>query len=194
MERERELALVSRLRAGEVTAVDEIFSAFNDRLLSFLTRMAKNRSIAWDLSEETWLRLVSCGQTLCADTQLGPWLFTVAPNLYFRHCRNRAREQFYTADYCLLWPGGLAQSPFDLARLNRFEHCMTAALALVPAKYREVLLLVAVEGLRPADPAKVCGISPDALGQRLSRARQSLSRIMADQEPFTETVCQKVSP
>ena len=53
VERELEIALVIRLRAGDVTAFDEIYDVFNHRLLSFLTRMAKNRSVAEDLLEET---------------------------------------------------------------------------------------------------------------------------------------------
>jgi RNA polymerase sigma-70 factor (ECF subfamily) len=51
-----------------------------------------------------------------------------------------------------------------------------AALASLPADYREVLLLVGVEGFRPVDAAAVCGISPEALRQRLSRARALLTR------------------
>jgi len=188
MEREREVALVRRLRAGDITAFDAIFDAFNQRLLSFLTRMAKNRSVAEDLLEETWLRLVSGGEDLHADTRLGPWLFTVARNLYFSHCRNRAREQSYTADLTLLWPGEIPQSPFDVASLNEFEQRLEAALALLPPMYREVLLLVGVEGLRPVDAARVCGINPESLRQRLSRARQLISRLMTDQNPFLEAV------
>jgi RNA polymerase sigma-70 factor (ECF subfamily) len=87
VERELQVDLVSRLRAGDKTAFDEIFSVFNHRLLSFLTRMARNRSVAEDLVEETWLRLVSSGEDLRGDTRLGPWLFTVARNLYVSYCR-----------------------------------------------------------------------------------------------------------
>jgi RNA polymerase sigma-70 factor (ECF subfamily) len=193
MERECEAALVSRLRAGDVTAFDDIFNAFNHQLLSFLTRMARNRSVAEDLLEETWLRLVASGRDLHADTRLGPWLFTVARNLYLSYCRNRAREQSYTTDLTLLWPGGLPQSPFDTASSNEFEQRLEAALADLPLTYREVLLLVGVEGLRPVDAARVCGISPESLRQRLSRARQLLSRLMTDQVPFMEAVRKKVS-
>jgi len=192
MERERELALVGRLRAGDLTAFDDVFDAFNHRLLSFLTRMAKNRSVAEDLLEETWLRLVSSGEDLRPDTQLGAWLFTVARNLYVSHCRNRAREQSYTADLSLLWPSGLAQSPFDPACLNEFEQRLEAALGVAPI-YREVLLLVAVEGLRPVDAAKVCRISPETLRQRLSRARQLILQLMTDAEPFIEAICEEVN-
>jgi RNA polymerase sigma factor (sigma-70 family) len=77
--------------------------------------------------------------------------------------------------------------------MNEFEQRLEAALALLPPTYREVLLLVAVEGLRPVDAAKVCRISPETLRQRLCRARQLISRLMTGQEPFIEAVCDEVS-
>jgi RNA polymerase sigma-70 factor (ECF subfamily) len=194
MEREREVVLVSRLRAGDCTAFDEIFDAFNPRLLNFIARMARNRSVAEDLVEETWLRLVSAGKDLHVETRLGPWLFTVARNLYLSYCRNRVREQSYTAELTLLWPGSLPQSPFDVASSNEFEQRLEAALASLPPAHREVLLLVGVEGLRPMDAARVCGISPESLRQRLSRARRLLSQLMSDQHPILEAVQKELNP
>ena len=49
------------------------------------------------------------------------------------------------------------------------------ALAKLSPQYREVLLLVGHEGLTPGDAAEVCGISAEALRQRLSRARAALA-------------------
>ena len=48
-------------------------------------------------------------------------------------------------------------------------------MGALPLAYREALLLVVVEGLRPAEAASVCGISPEAMRQRLSRARAALA-------------------
>ena len=189
---ELEAALVSRLRAGDSTAFDEIYFAFNRRLLSFLTRLTKNRSVAEDLVEETWLRLVSGREDLNDDTRLGPWLFTVARNLYLSHRRSRAREDSHTADLILLWPSGLLQSPFDLVSSNHFEEQLEAAIASLPPMYREVILLVGVEQLRPMDAAKVCGISPEALRQRLSRARRIISRFLANRELSKDTDSKEV--
>ena len=50
------------------------------------------------------------------------------------------------------------------------------ALAELPALYREALLLVAIEGMQPAEAAMVCGITPEAMRQRLSRARTAIAR------------------
>ena len=76
MDRETELALVSRLRDGDPDAFDAVHDAFNTRLFNFLARLSRRRKVAEDLLEETWLRLVSRAAQLRPDTQLGPWLFT----------------------------------------------------------------------------------------------------------------------
>ena len=57
-------------------------------------------------------------------------------------------------------------------RLQRLD----AALAALPAIYREAILLVAVDEMKPAEAAAVCGISPEAMRQRISRARAMLTR------------------
>ena len=59
---------------------------------------------------------------------------------------------------------------------NELQGGIEAALAALPTKYREALLLVGIERMRPADAAAVCGIAPDAFRQRLSRARALISR------------------
>jgi len=187
VEQEIEVGLVRRLRAGDSTAFDEIYTDFNTRLLSFLTRLTRNRSVAEDLVEETWLRLVSTAEELRADTRPGPWLFTVARNLYVSHCRSRIRESAYTADLVLLWPGELPRTPFDVASLNEFEERLEAAIAQLPPTYRETILLVCVEQLRPADAAAVCGISAELLRQRMKRGRDLISRFMANQDSSNKT-------
>jgi DNA-directed RNA polymerase specialized sigma24 family protein len=42
------------------------------------------------------------------------------------------------------------------------------------------LLLIGVEGLRPSEAAEICGVTQEAMRQRLSRARARLARRLAD--------------
>ena len=176
MDRDSELELVAGLRSGDPAAFDAVHAEFNTRLLTFLARLARSRDVAEDLLEETWLRAVTHAGRLDAETRLGPWLFTVARNLYVSYCRSRVLEDFHMAGMIGLWPSGLNRSPFEETAANEFERRVEAALASLPAAYREVLLLVSIEGLRPAEAAIVCGISPEASRQRLSRARALLER------------------
>ena len=56
------------------------------------------------------------------------------------------------------------------------------ALSELPALYREALLLVAIEGMRPAEAAMVCGITPEAMRQRLSRARAAIAKRLDERD------------
>ena len=190
MDQDAEALLVSRLQAGDASAFDEIHAALNTRLFNFLRRLSRRRDVAEDLLEETWLRLVKHANRLRPETRLTAWLFTVARNLYVSYQRSRLLEETHAASLIGLWPSGSTLlSPFEETATNETERRIEAALAALPATYREVLLLVGVEGFRPVDAAEVCGISPEALRQRLSRARALLTRLLeADPESKAATL------
>jgi RNA polymerase sigma-70 factor (ECF subfamily) len=142
-------------------------------------RLSRRRDVAEDLLEETWLRLVKHAQRLGADTRLGPWLFTVARNLHVSYSRSRLLEDSAAASLIALWPFSLDRStPFEAAAASELERRIERALAAMPAASREVLLLVAVAGLDHSDAADICGITPEALRQRLHRARETLSKML----------------
>ena len=177
MDRDSELALVARLRAGSTDAFDETYRAFNGRVFSFLARLSRRRDVAEDLLEETWLRLVTSARRLRPDPRLGAWLFTVARNLYLSYCRSRLLDRTNAEDLIGLWPFGLPpSSPFEHTAAGEMERRIESALAALPLAYREVLLLVGVEGLLPAEAAAICGVTPETLRQRLHRARVMLMR------------------
>lgn len=179
VDRETELELVRGVRAGEEAAFDAIYSVFNVRLLAFLVRLMRRREVAEDLLEETWLRFVRHADRLQPDTQLGPWLFTVARNLHVSYCRTRALESD-VAGSLSLWPMRTVDTPFELAARTEFENRLETALAGLPTMFREALLLVGVEGMRPSEAAAVCGITAEAMRQRVHRARMLLGERLGD--------------
>jgi RNA polymerase sigma-70 factor (ECF subfamily) len=188
-------ALVERLKAGDAGAFDEVYAAYHPRLFNFLARLSRNRQVAEDLVEETWMRLVSRAGRLRPDTQLAAWLFTVSRNLYLSYCRSRLVEESHAPSLMGLWPGGSSRpSPFEATAANELERRLEAGLAAMPLMYREVLLLVGVEGLRPGEAAAVCGISPEALRQRLSRARALLREKLEPEVEARQTVLREVTP
>ena len=176
MDRETERTLVGRLRAGDTSAFDDLYEAYRPRVFSFLLRLSRSRTVAEDLLDETWLRLVRHAQALQPDTRIGPWLFTVARNLYWSHRRACLIEETREPELLALWPAHTAwPSPFDLAAAGELERRVEAAFSSLSAQHREVLLLVAHEGLTPGEAAAVCGVNAETLRQRLSRARAALA-------------------
>jgi DNA-directed RNA polymerase specialized sigma24 family protein len=60
---------------------------------------------------------------------------------------------------------------------------MARAVASLPVIYREAILLTAVEGMKPSQAAEVCGVSSEAMRQRLTRARSRLAERLCEPEP-----------
>jgi RNA polymerase sigma-70 factor (ECF subfamily) len=176
MDRDTELSLVEGLRSGDPAAFDAVYEAYRARVFGFLLRLSRSRTVAEDLLDETWLRLVSKARSLRADTRLGPWLFTVARNLCWRHRRSCLMEETRDPTTLALWPSPEAwPSPLEIAAGDELQRRIERALAELRPQHREVLLLVGVEGLTPSEAAVVCGLTPEALRQRLARARAALA-------------------
>ena len=187
--------IVARLKARDAEAFDEVYAALHGRIFSFLARLSRRRDIAEDLAEETWLRLVAHAPRLRDDTRLGAWLFTVARNLYVSYCRSRLLD--YDARAGLhLWPERQVDAtPFELASASELQRQVESALATLPGPYREALLLVAFEGLTPAEAADVCGVSAETMRQRLSRARAMLARRLdPSSDALTVPILKEVLP
>lgn len=167
---------MSRLRAGDANAFDEVHTALNVRLFNFLARLSNRRDLAEDLLEETWLRLVQHAGRLRPDTRLDAWLFTVARNLHVSHCRSRLLEDSRSPELIGLWPSGATgRTPFEMVEADEARRRVAQALATLPVIYREALLLVAIDGLRPAEAAEVCGVTGETMRQRLTRGRALLA-------------------
>ena len=70
----------------------------------------------------------------------------------------------------------LAPAADEEYALSETQAHVEAAIQRLSPALREVLLLVVVEGLETGQVASVLGIQPDAVRQRLSRARSQLAK------------------
>ncbi len=119
------------------------------------------------------MRLAARSHLLRDDTCLCAWLFTVARNLFASYCRNRWLGTELTGELGRMAPTA-APSPFESAAASETERRLEIAVAGLPERYREALLLAA-EGFAHDEAAMICEVRPDAFRKRLSRAREMVS-------------------
>lgn len=176
-----EAGWVEGLRRQDPATFDRVYDHYTPRLYSFLIRLTKNRGLAEDLLQETWLRMARKAKDLDPDTRLAPWLFTVARNLFISHRRWAALDLERIARLKPL-PGEAStlsrDDPFEHAAAHQLHRRLEGALSALSVKDREVLLLVAVERLSPQEAAEVLKITPAAMRQRLKRARDRMSALL----------------
>jgi RNA polymerase sigma factor (sigma-70 family) len=175
-----EVDWVAGLRRGETAAFDVVFAAYRRRLYAYLVRMTRRRDVAEDLLQETFLRLAQHAKRLAEDTRLGAWLFTVAHRLVQSWGRAQAVRAQLAGDLPAEEAATTDRSPLEAVADSQTQLALERAFAALPPAYREVALLVGIEGMQPAEVADVLGIRADAVRQRLARARAQLSELLGE--------------
>lgn len=173
-----EAAIVRDLRAGLPGAFERAYALHERAIYTFLVRLTRQRDVADDLFQETWVRLQKHRARLLPDTRLLPWLLTVARNLHRSYLRWRILDlsRFFEADEAL----GLSSeaSPDVSAEVRQELEAVERALGAISAGARELLLVSSMQELAPSEIQAMLHLSPEAYRQRLSRARKELRDAM----------------
>lgn len=163
------------LRRADPAAFDQAFDRYRGRVWGLLLRLGGRTELAEELLQETFLRLAAHATRLREDTDLRAWLFTVARNLWRSH-----RRWSWLDGQRLLELGlrGAARdpTPHELAAATETARAVERALAAMSDANREVAVLVLVEHLEPSQAAAILGLAPDAVRQRLLRARKLIAQ------------------
>ncbi|HKO48038.1 MAG TPA: sigma-70 family RNA polymerase sigma factor [Polyangiaceae bacterium] len=168
--------VLALLEQGDSRGFDLAYARYAERIFGFLLRLSGSRAIAEDLFQHTFMRLAEVGARLRGDSDLRAWLFSVARNAFHSHARSaRSRSVEPSADVELFAASpGAGTHPDSRLALNELER----ALARMAENDRELLLLLAVEGLSHAELAQVLDLDRVTLRKRVSRARARLAEAL----------------
>jgi len=170
--------LLTRLGKQEPDAVREMVARKLPRLLSLATRMLGDRSEAEDVAQEVFVRIWQHASHWQSGTaRFDTWLHRVALNL----CYDRLRKQREIVLDDLPEPTDPAPALDDaLADAARGER-VAAALATLPVRQREALVLQYYQELSNAQTAELMDITIEALESLLARARRNLRLSLANE-------------
>ncbi|MDJ1157745.1 sigma-70 family RNA polymerase sigma factor [Chelatococcus sp. SYSU_G07232] len=144
-------------------------------LRRYARALARDRDVADDLVQDTLLRALGA-ESRWRDGNLRTWLFTILTNLNRNRLRGLARRppraEVETIDLAHAAPAPSAEM-YDILR----------ALDQLTTEQREILLLVALEGLSYAEGAEVLGIPLGTVMSRLSRARAAFRTALGGERP-----------
>lgn len=151
----------------------EALIALIPNLRAFAISISRDIHRADDLVQETLLRAWDYRATFKEGTNLKAWLFTILRNAYFNE--NRKLERQFAHGEHADHPQLVIEAPQDL--YLEFKAMLKGLTELSP-EHREVLILVAAEGLSYEEAAVICGCAVGTVKSRLSRARERLKEIM----------------
>ena len=155
------------------------FAALFDRYHPDIRRYAASRlggERADDVAAETFLVAFRTRDRYRAQAggSVRAWLFGIATNLIRRQHRDEERRYRALAKIPIDAPATADEAAVDRAAAAVMRPALGRALAALPARDRDVLLLVAVAELNYAEVSAALDVPPGTVGSRLNRARKSV--------------------
>ena len=173
-------ALVRRCLEGEGSAQQALVERHRPTIWRLARNATGSHEQAFDITQEAFVSAFAALSRYDTSRPFAAWLTRVALNKCRDWSRRRAVRRLFefgmpeglevaSADDAAL-PDRIAEGRAELAAVSR-------AIADLPTRLKEVLLLRAIEGMSQAETAALLGISEKAVETRLARARGKLSTL-----------------
>jgi len=132
-----------------------------------------------DLVQDSLERALAKRRLWHKPESLRPWLFTLLRNVYLNQLRRQSRRPAEVSLDQVFPLAGHGESQTSAVMIGQ----AMAALDGLDPDQRDVLVLVAVEGLHYKEAAMVLGLPMGTVMSRLSRGRERLRRTLAGESP-----------
>ena len=160
--------------------LEGMFREHASRVLDYARYRGASLAEAEDVVSEVFIVLTRRLEDAPAATdEVLPWLFGIARKVLGNQLRSSRRRHALTerSEEAIIWANRAGQ---DLSAVATRNLIIKQGLSKLRDKDREALLLVAWDGLRYEDAARVLGCTPGAIAQRILRARQLLLEQIGD--------------
>jgi RNA polymerase sigma-70 factor (ECF subfamily) len=179
---------MAAFQEGEQDAFAELYDRYARALLNYFHKMCFDRTLAEDLMQDTFLKVLRFRGRWRPDASFRTFLYTVATNHWIDHYRSRkAAPKAVSAELRPAEDGATIGDRIEgreLQPLRRLEDLEAAALVRgaleqLPEAQRLVFLLAEMQGLKYREIAEVVGVPVGTVKSRMNAAITRLRGLLA---------------
>jgi RNA polymerase sigma-70 factor (ECF subfamily) len=170
--------LVTRVCAGDAEAFRLIFERYSRPVISFIFDMVNDRSLAEELTQETFVRAYRAMRTMRRETKLSTWLFGIARNVARESLRARLRavNHIDLEDKSVMDLSDNKPVPVDGVLSKELNEVIRRSLAALDEDKRLVFTLKVLHQCSYEEIAEITGFTLAKLKTDLHRARAEMRR------------------
>jgi len=165
--------LMLAVRGGDVAKLGVLFDRHHRTLFDFFVRMTGRRTVADDLVQDVFFRILKYRKTFRDESWFKAWMFHIARNARFDYYRSHQDEAILEDNHA---DGLQSPSPLPGQQLEQQQQSMlleSALFKLSPEK-REVLILSRYQDLKYEQIAELMSCEVGTVKTRVHRALKEL--------------------
>lgn len=183
--------VVALAKEGEEEAYRELIRRYERPVFSLIFRMVRNRELAEDLSQETFVKVLNAIQSYRPEFKFSSWVFKIANNAAIDHIRKRELDTLslegspHADTPELIEATALQISERSESQLEEVENrelggTIERAIERLRPEYRACILLRHVEGRTYEEIAEVLNLPLGTVKTYIHRARNELRILLKD--------------
>jgi RNA polymerase sigma-70 factor, ECF subfamily len=183
-----EVELIRRICAGEKELFYELVRPYERAVFAAAMSILNNQADAEEVSQEAVLKALSHLSSFRSEARFSTWLITIAINEARLKLRKDRRHLYQSVDEPNsddegdYFPKDFAdwrEIPSESLQRKELRDALKRAMAALPEKYREVLVLRDIQQMSIEETALALGISTANVKTRLLRARLQMRDALA---------------
>lgn len=174
-----EQLLLNRSLKGDSEAFDRLAKRYHHMVITFATRLSRDREEAEDIASEAFIRAHRSLESFRGNAAFSTWLCRIVTNCHLDRKKRASRrptislDSPYTDEFCprrdqIADPG---PTPLECASRERALQRLLVALNRLPESQRELIVLFHVKGKPYEEIAAHLGVPLGTVKSRLNRAR-----------------------
>lgn len=176
---DEEKDLITAAQRGDLNAFNVLINRYQNLLFGIALRMLNDEDTAADAVQEALISAFSKFRTFRGGS-LRSWLARVTVNACYDELRRKRRQREVPLEQFnmegeevedLIWMIDPASRPEERYEAFELESAIQRSLDQLTPAYREVVILVDIEGLSYEEAAVVAGVPVGTVKSRLARAR-----------------------
>jgi RNA polymerase sigma-70 factor (ECF subfamily) len=184
---QNERLLVSRSKAGDIAAFEELIGAYQKKIFNLAYRIIGNYDDAADLAQEALIRIFRSIGGFKEQSSFSTWIYRITTNVCLDEIRKRKSKKEYSLDEEVQVDDGQLKrqvmsedpGPDEVFEREELRSMVKDAIDKLPEEQRIVITLRDIQGLSYDEIAEVLDCPGGTVKSRISRARQALKKVLS---------------
>lgn len=180
--------LVTRTKAGDPEAFDELVIRYRHRLYGLIYHMTSNHEDTNDLLQDVFAKAYRSIKRFQEKSSFHTWIHAIAVNMTLNFVKKRNRRHTMSLDdvdsgvlhdeeFLELTSG---RNPRQEANLTELQQRLNAAMQKLSHQHRAVVTMFDIQGMPHAEIAKILRVSQGTVRSRLFYAHRQLQNYLGE--------------
>lgn len=174
--------IIELVVAGEIDRFEDIINRYQMKLIAYARRITYSQQAAEDVAQETFIKSFRRLKSFKTNKKFSSWIYRIAHNEAVNYIRKHHREITVSEDGWFDTQSKEVEAVEDKMDKEFDKQFLARALSRLPLKYREPIMLYAIDGKSYQEISDILRLPIATVGTRISRAKTRLRTLLIDEE------------